>query len=216
MKEAWHRFLWFEVTAARFWSRSSMFGDITWTCSECLKPHVFELLDQATDVVLEKRLSNGLRPDITISGRAGRPIAFIEFKKTNVSDRIIEYAESEGIPLFVVDVLDGSSEQQSLHNRQRRWYDGIRDFSKEDRQLARAAECFSGTVYEPIHDSDGHLVDAYLRYDDEDPEQNKILSLLGMPGPRRGHYLFAHNSTLGCESQRLERVPWLFPVAAAS
>ena len=209
MKEAWHRFLWSELTAARFWSRSSTFGDISWVCRECLKPHVFELLGQATDVVLEKRLPNGLQPDITVSGRAGRPIAFIEFKKTNVSDRVIEYAESEGIPLFVVDVLDGSSEQQSLHNRQRRWYDDVAEFDEESRQLFRWADSFPGTVFEPFYDSNGDLVDAFLNYSDEDPEG--VLSLLGIPSPRRGHFLFAHDSTLGCESQRIDAMPWLSP-----
>ena len=214
VKEAWHRFLWSEVTAAKFWSRAPMFGDITWTCRECLKPHVFEPLAGAVDAVLEKRLANGLRPDITIIGPEGKPIVLIEFKKTNVSERVRQFAEESGTPLFVIDVLDGESEQATLDNRQRRWYDNIPDFDDESRQVARLAESFPATVFEPFYDSDGNLVDAFLTYHDDDSDQ--VLSRIGMPKPRRGHYLFAHESTLGCESQRRERMPWLFPEAAAS
>ena len=109
--------------------------------------------------------------------------------------------------MFVVDVLDGESEQATLHNRQRRWYDDIPEFDEESRQLARLVEAIPGTVFEPFHDSKGDLVDAFLSYSDEDPDG--VLSLLGMPQPRRGHFLFAHDSTLGCESQRMDSMPWL-------
>ncbi len=214
VKEAWHQFLWLELTAARFWSRSPMFGDITWTCRKCLKPHVFELLDQATDVVVERRLANGLRPDITILGPGGSPLVIIEFKKTNLSGEVNAFAKAKGIALFVVDVLDGVNEQASLHNRHRRWYDDIPEFDEESRLVARLAESFPATVFEPFHDSNGDLVDAFLTYSDKDGDN--ALSLMGMPHPRRGHFLFAHDSTLGCDSQRLDRMSWLYEGLAAS
>ena len=166
-------------------------------------------------MVAEKRLGNGLKPDLTILGPTGEPVAFIEFRKSNLSMKMWTYAQEAEIPLFVINVLDGVSEQASLHNRQRRRYDDAA-FSEEDRQLARAVECFPQTVFEPFYDANGNLVDAFLHYNDEDPEQNRVLSLFGMPRPRRGHLLFAHDSTLGCDSQRPERMPWLFPEAAAS
>ena len=184
-----------------------IFGDIAWTCAECLRPHVFELLAEAEDVVMEKHLSSALRPDITIMGPGRRPTALLEVRKTYLSKEAKRFAHAEGIPLFVVDVLDGVSEQATLHNRQRRWYDDIPELDEESRQLAQAAEGFSATVFDPWYDSKGDLVDAFLRYNDEEPDE--ALSWLGIPSPRRGHLLFAHESTLGCESQRLDPTYWL-------
>jgi hypothetical protein len=214
VKEAWRDFLWLELTTARFWSRSPMFGDITWTCRECLRPHVFELLDQATDVVVERRLANGLRPDITIVGPGGAPLVVIEFKKTTLSAEVNAFVKAKGIPLFVVNVLDGVNEQASLHNRQRQWYDDNPDFDEESREMARMVEAFPQTTFVPVHDANGNLADAFLTYPDKESDQ--VLSLIGMPSPRRGHMLFAHDSTLGCESQRQDRMPWLYAGRRAS
>ena len=206
LKEAWYLYL-----------RSlPFFGEITWNCRECSNPHTYDLLHGATAVVMEQRLQNTLRPDLAILGSAGKPIALLEFRKSNLSDRVWQYATEEGIPLFVIDVLDGESEQPTLHNRQRRWYDHIPEFDEESRRMARLAESFPATVFEPFHNSSGDLVDAFLHYNNEDASTNAVLSLMEMPKPRRGHYLFAHESTLGCESQRPARMPWLFPEAAAS
>ena len=206
MKEAWFAYL-----------RSlPLFGEIAWNCRLCSKPHTYDLIWGATAVVPERRLGNGLKPDLTILGPTGEPAVFIEFRKSNLSPKMWTYAQETGIPLFVVNVLDGVSEQASLHNRQRRWYDDVPEFDETSRQMARAVEGFPQTVFEPFYDVDGELVDAFLHYDNEDPEQNRLLSLFGMPHPRRGHYLFAHDSTLGCESQRRERMPWQLPMVAAS
>ncbi len=204
MKEAWFRYL----------RLLPFFGEITWNCGQCWKPHSYDLLYGAAAVVAERRLENGLRPDLAVLGPTGEPVAFLEFRKSNLSGKMWEYATKANIPLFVIDVLETESEQPTLHNRQRRWYDNIPEFDDESRQVARLAESFPATVFEPFYDSDGNLVDAFLTYHDDDP--NQVLSRIGMPKPRRGHYLFAHESTLGCESQRRERMPWLFPEAAAS
>ncbi len=199
MKEAWFAYL----------RTLPFFREIVWNCRQCSRPHTYDLLHGVTSVVVEQRLGNGLRPDLTIVGADGQPIAFIEFRKSNLSSKMWRHARDADIPLFVVDVLDGESEQATLHNRQRRWYDDIPEFDEESRQMARLVEDFPATVFEPFHDSNGDLVDAFLDYNDDDSEG--VLSLLGMPSPRRGHYLFAHDSTLGCDSQRLDRMPWLWP-----
>lgn len=190
------------------------FGEIVWNCRQCSKPHTYDLLHGATEVVAEQRLGNGLRPDLMVLGPAGEPTAFIEFRKSNLSGKIWRHACDAGVPLFVVDVLDGESEQPTLHNRQRRWYDDIPEFDEESRRIARMAESFPATVFEPFHDSNGDLVGAFLTYSDKDPDQ--ALSLIGMPSPRRGHFLFAHDSTLGCDSQRQDPMPWLSRGLAAS
>ncbi len=203
MKEVWFGYL----------RQLPFFGEITWNCRQCWKPHTYDLLYGATAVVTEQRLKNGLRPDLAILGPTGEPIAFLEFRKSNLSGKIWEYAMQANIPLFVIDVLHEDSEQPTLHNRQRRWYDAIPEFDEESRRMARAVECFPATVLEPFYNSHGDLVDAFLTYHDDDPEQ--VLSMFGIPSPRRGHLLFAHESTLGCDSQRPERMPWLFPEAAA-
>lgn len=190
------------------------FGEIVWNCRQCSKPHTYDLLHGATTVVVEQRLGNGLRPDLTVLGPAGEPTAFIEFRKSNLSSTMWTHARDTGIPLFVVDVLDGESEQPTLQNRQRRWYDNVPDFDEESKAMERMVEGFPQTMFLPVHDSKGDLIDAFLHYNDEDPEGT--LSLLGMPSPRRGHYLFAHDSTLECDSQRQDRMPWLYGGLAAS
>ena len=204
MKEAWFAYL----------RTLPFFGEIVWNCRQCSKPHTYDLLQGATAVVVERRLGNGLRPDLAILGPAGEQRAFIEFRKSSLSSKMWMHALDADIPLFVVDVLDGESEQATLHNRQRRWYDGNPDFNEEDKQLARLAESFPATVFEPFYDSNGDLLDAFLQYNNEDPEG--VLSLFGMPSPRRGHFLFAHDSTLGCDSQRQDRMAWLYGGLAAS
>lgn len=204
MKEAWFAYL----------RTLPFFGEIVWNCRQCSKPHTYDLLYGAAAVVSEQRLGNGLRPDLTILGPAGEQLAFIEFRKSSLSSRMWTHARGADIPLFVVDVLDGVSEQATLHNRQRRWCDDVPEFEEESRQMARLVDVFPGTVFEPFHDSNGDLVDAFLHYNDEDPEG--VLSLFTMPRPRRGHFLFAHDSTLGCDSQRQDRMPWLYGGLAAS
>ena len=199
LKEAWYRYLrWLPF-----------FGDVTWNCHECLKPHVYDLLDGATSVVMEERLANGLKPDITIRGLAGQPLVFLEFRKSHLSSRIREFAQAQKIPLFVGKVDNGEGAQATLHNRQRQSYDGILEFDDDMREMARLFESLPGTEFAPFYDSNGDLVDAFLHYDNANPSVHGVLRLIGMPKPHRGHYLFAHDSTLECDSQRLDHMPWL-------
>ena len=190
-KEAWYRYL----------CREPFFGEIAWSCRVCLRPHIYDLLHGAGEVVMEERLGSGVRPDITIKGVTGEPVALLEFRKSNLSERVRQFAEESGTPLFVIDVLDGESEQATLHNRQRRWYDDVPELDDGFREMALAVESFPKTEFTPIHDSDGNLLDVTLIYDSDEP------SLVGLPSPRRGHFLFAHESTLGCDSQSLDRLP---------
>lgn len=67
--------------------------------------HDFDVLKDLHEVKCEHWLGGRkTRADIVGLDRDGNPLWVIEIKRTSVSDKAIQYAEEQGIPLFIIDV----------------------------------------------------------------------------------------------------------------
>ena len=178
------------------------YGTVAWVCDACLKPHIYDILRDAKFIAIEEwQFDRSVRPDITILNKYRYPLAFIEFKKSNLSEVAERVARERDIPLFVVGILDGVSSQNKIHNSQYRWYDNATNMEPADRDLMRRLDSVprSGSEFNAIFDDDGNLIDATLHYS-EDPGDDSVAS--NMPVPKAGTYLLAERSTLLCDSQR--------------
>ncbi len=174
--------------------------EILWICGECQKPHTFDLLKKAYSAVSEKwQFERSVKPDITILNSRELPMVFIEFRKSHLSPKIEEVAETHGIPLFVVDIIDGTSMQGGLYNPQRRWpqrrwYDNI-DMPAESKAFMRQSDSIRlpnsySCDFTSIFDDNGRPVDHTLKIDGE--------PMFPIPSPNFGHYLFATWSNIEC------------------
>ena len=75
--ETWRDGHWIPAPVSRY------YGMIVWTCGDCLKPHIWDLLEGAVRVVSNQIIpSTGsrIRPDLTILDSRDRPLVFVEFK----------------------------------------------------------------------------------------------------------------------------------------
>ena len=69
--------------------------------------HHFDLLKNLHAVKCEHWLGGqATRADLVGLDREGNPLWVIEIKRTNISDKAVEYATTHGLPLFVVDVTN--------------------------------------------------------------------------------------------------------------
>ena len=176
--------------------------EIMWRCTVCHMNHLYNILKGATSVVSETwQFGQSCRSDITILDIDDKPLVFIEFKKTNVSQNAKCVAKANGVHLFVVDVLDGKNVQAGLNNPQHRWYDSV-DMDEESKAFLRAGESINLTgthsAFESLYDDGGNIANTTFSY--SEPEDSPIDRI---PQPRLGHYMWASWSTMGCESQRL-------------
>ncbi len=119
---------------------SPFFTEILWHCSTCLQPHVFDLLKNAARVASEVSLyGRAIRPDITLFDDKDTPVAFFEFKKTNLSKKVELIAKEKGIPLFVIDVTEDGAERRMLHNPQDRWWKHAPEVTEETSSFLEAS-----------------------------------------------------------------------------
>ena len=77
---------------------------VIWPCKECAQPHYFDLLEKGATVRREwPSPGRTTQVDIALFGDAEIPEVIVEIKRTNLSDRSLEYANALKIPWFVLD-----------------------------------------------------------------------------------------------------------------
>ena len=186
-------------------NRRPFFGAIVWTCDLCLRPHTWDLLHGAARVISDQRVPSfvsRIRPDITILGEQDIPLAFVEFRKSHLSDQVEEIARDAGIPLFIVDIEDTMGTfQGGLHNPRRGMWEAA-GFASEGYQWAdevsfrmnesMAKDGNAASHFCAIPDENGKYVDAVF---------HAFGKSRALPDPAMGNYLVASRSTLSCESQ---------------
>ena len=194
-----------------------IYGEIVWTCGICLRVHMWDLLDDTAKAISDKRvpgLESRIRPDITILSEDDKPLAFLEFRRSHLSNAVKDVAEERDIPLFVVDIENSPAEfQTGLNNPRRGMWEAIRpsnldpDIADMDRKMAEASYRFQESVgkeggvagsFCAIPDENGDLVDVVFH------AAGKSSAL---PEPSIGAYLVAGESNLPCESQKRWMVP---------
>ena len=177
------------------------YNSILWVCDRCSKPHVYDILDAGDSVSMEKWIfDRSCRPDITITDRAGNPKAVIEFRKSH-SGKSREIADVRNVPWFEIEVLDGINSNVGLINESRQYWEDWLELGEKAKEAMRGIDLVlpGSTTFMPVFDDDGRLLDAYFTHKPNEDEENLTDYL---PQPHRGHYLLAHRTNLGCESQQ--------------
>ncbi len=176
------------------------YDTILWICAQCSKPHVYDLLETDDSVRMEAWVfGRSCRPDITIFDGDANPKVFIEFRKSS-SGKSREIADAHNIPWFEIEVLDGVNSNVGLINESRQYWEDWLDLDEKTKESVRRIDPVmpGSTVFMPVIDDDGKLLDTYFTHKSNEDEENLTDYL---PQPHRGHYLLAHSSNLGCESQ---------------
>ena len=174
---------------------------ILWVCGRCSKPHVYEILEGGDSVFMEKWVfARSCRPDITVTDSEGKPKVFIEFRKSS-SGKSREIADAHNIPWFEIEVLDGENSKVGLINESRRYWEDWLDLDDKTKESMRRIDLVmpGSTVFMPVFDDDGKLLDTYFTHKPNEDEDNLTDYL---PQPHRGHFLLAHQSNLVCSSQQ--------------
>ena len=168
------------------------FHEIVWGCDLCLRPHNYDLLRGASRVVTEKKqLGGAIRPDLTILDADGQPLAFIEIKKTNLSENVRQLADANEIPLFVVEVVGSDQSVRFLNNPDRYWPEAVRGMSPEFQEMVTALNRSQFAPYfEEFLDGEGRFIDALINENCQSPDN--------IPHPSVGAALYAHWSNLPC------------------
>ena len=196
-------------------------GEIVWTCRICLRVHMWDLLDGTVSATSNKRvpgLYSRMRPDITLLGEDDEVMAFIEFRKSHLSNTVRDVADDLDIPLFVVDIENTLFEfQTGLNNPRRGIWEAFRspDMDPEvieiDRKMAEASYRFDESIgqkggvagsFSVILDADGNPADVVF---------HAAGRSRALPEPSIGAYLVAGESNLPCESQKR----WMMPPASS-
>ena len=139
------------------------------------------------------------RPDITVFDSDGNPKVIIEFRKSS-SGKSREVAHSHNLSWFEIEVLDGVNSNVGLINESRQYWEDYLDLDEKMKDSMRRIDPVmpGSTVFMPVFDDDGKLLDTYFTHK---PDENDVGLTSRLPQPHRGHYLLAHSSNLGCESQ---------------
>ena len=177
------------------------FNTLLWVCRQCSKPHSFDVLKIDDSVKMEAWvLGRSCRPDITIFDSEGNPKAFIEFRKSS-SGKSKTVANELDIAWFEIDVRDGENFDPSLINDTRRFWEDLIHLDENIKEALRRFDTTlpGSTEFMPVFDDDGKLQDAYFAHK-PDQEDDSLTNYL--PQPHIGHYLYAHRSNLGCNSQQ--------------
>ena len=213
-------FVWLDYSEARpvaKYNPRPFWGKIVWTCSDCLRPHVWDLLKGADSVISDQKvptLDSRIRPDITILDETGRSLAFIEFLKSHLSESVEELAKDLNIPLFIVDI--GNASQSGLYNPRRGMWTAIAESTQISEELAaeyrkadefnyRMAESMAAaggtsSSFSAIPDEHGNYVDAVF---------HAIGKSNALPDPAIGGYLVASRvDNLPCERQLEAQSGW--------
>ena len=189
-----------------------IFGEIVWTCGNCLRVHMWDLLDGTARATSNKRvpgLDSRIRPDITLLGKDDTVLAFLEFRRSHLSNTVKGVADDLDIPLFVVDIENSLAEfQTGLNNPHRGMWEAIRpsnidpEIADMGRKMAEVDYRFQESIGQgggvagsfcAIPDSNGNLADVVFH------AAGKSRAL---PEPSMSAYLVASESNLPCESQR--------------
>ena len=190
--------------------RDPIYGEIVWTCGKCLRVHMWDLLDEVSRVISNKRvpgLNSRIRPDITLLDEDDEVTAFLEFRKSHLSDVVKETAERLSIPLFVVDIENSLAEFQAGLNNPHRGVWGSIAPSSIDREMEEATFQFRESMgknggvsgsFSTILGEDGKLADVVF---------HAVGKSDVLPGPSIGRYLVAGESNLSCESQMRRMIP---------
>ena len=197
-----------------------MLGEIVWTCGKCLRVHMWDLLDGTVSAISNKRvpgLGSRIRPDITLLGEDDEVMAFLEFRKSHLSNTVKDVADELDIPLFVVDIENTLAEFQTGLNNPRRgiWEvfrssDTALEVIEMDRKMAEASYRFDESIgqkggvagsFSVIPDAEGNPADVVFHAAGRSH---------ALPEPSIGAYLVAGESNLPCESQKR----WMRPPAS--
>ena len=196
-----------------------MYGKIAWVCSQCVKVHVWDLIEGGAIKALCEKQPPGFSvlPDITILNGKDEPTAFIEFRNTHRSVGSKPVAERLGIPLFVVDVRRTLVEfQLGLQNPRRGMWKAVADAdaaqgivaSEEQlKSYAWADESSYRFMKSAYGDRDGSLASSFCAIPDgKGGLADMVFHAVGhspsLPMPSIGPYLLASWSSLECDSQK--------------
>ena len=194
-------------------------GEIVWTCGKCLRVHMWDLLDGTVRAISNRRVpgvDSRIRPDITLLGEDDKVVAFLEFRRSHLSNTVRDVADDLDIPLFVVDIETSLAEfQTGLNNPRRGIWEVFRrsdtdpEIIEMDRKMAESSYRFDESIgqkggvagsFSVIPDADGNPVDVIFH------AAGKSSAL---PEPSMGAYLVAGESNVPCESQKR----WMGPPA---
>ena len=176
---------------------------VTWQCEQ-LHAHAYDLLQDARQVVGERLQlapsGKRCRPDITVLGAGGKPLAFIEVVRTHLSEGAVAVANELDIPLFVIPAPDENVVSPAL-GAAAPWWESVPGFP--DRAFAQAFEAFTErraaetatelewfAEHETVEDDDGNVV--WSRFRGSAPD------LEGMSYPAIGTALVARSCTWSC------------------
>ena len=194
-----------------------IYGEIAWTCGDCLRVHVWDLLDGTVRAISNKRvpgLDSRVRPDITLLGEDDRVLAFLEFRRSHLSNAVKVIAKERDIPLFVVDIENSLAEfQTGLNNPRRGMWEAIMpsnidpETAEMARKMAEASYRFQESVGE-----EGGVAGSFCAFPDENGNLRDVVfhaagKSSSLPAPSIGAYLVAGESSLTCESQQR----WMAP-----
>ena len=194
-----------------------VYGEIVWTCRICLRVHMWDLLDGAVRAISNRQvpgLDSRIRPDITLLGEDDKVLAFLEFRRSHLSNSVKDVAADLGIPLFVVDLECSLAEfQTGLNNPRRSMWEAIRpsNTGPEIADLDRKIAEFDFRIQEDIGQQGGVAGSFCAIPDDNGNLIDVVFHATGksqsLPEPSIGGYLVAGESNLTCESQRR----WMSP-----
>ena len=165
--------------------------------------HYFDLLESATTARREwPNAGRTTQVDIALFGDAAIPSAIIEIKRTNLSDRSLEYANEARIPWFVLDTsqwdktrpMDLFASVRPLNDWPDLQQDPPRNFEIVRHTVSRGG--VDVMTFRWYFDDAG-LLTASL-----DLLSHEEVATLSIPKPSIGNYIYASQTNFTCEMAR--------------
>ena len=181
-------------------ARPELWG-VIWTCVECSQPHFYDLLQTGDSIKREwSSPKRETQVDIALLDSNHDIATIIEVRRTHISDRSREYADSLGIPWFVLDVSQWENTHPmhlfapvqplddcpAIEGYPPRNFELIRHTVSSELQ-----DCF---VFRWYFDSQGRLTASIDCLSDDDAEV-----MYYIPKPSIARYVLASETNITCE-----------------
>jgi hypothetical protein len=176
---------------------------VIWPCKECAQPHHFDLLEKADTVRREwPNTGRTTQVDIALFGDVEIPEAIIEIKRTNLSDRSLEYANALQIPWFVLDTsqwdktrpMDLFASVRPLNDWPDLQQDPPRNFEIVRHTVSR--DGVDAMTFRWYFDDAGRLTASL------DILSHEVVETPSTPKPSIGNYIYASQTNFTCEMAR--------------
>ena len=176
---------------------------VIWPCKECAQPHYFDLLEKAATVRREwPNTGRTTQVNIALFGDVEIPEAIIEIKRTNLSDRSLEYANALQIPWFVLDTsqwdktrpMDLFASVRRLNDWPDLQQDPPRNFEIVRHTVSR--DGVDAMTFRWYFDDAGRLTASL------DILSHEVVETPSTPKPSIGNYIYASQTNFTCEMAR--------------